>query len=606
MARLACSFLGTFQVTLGEKPVTDFVSDKARALLAYLAVERNRPHRRETLAGLLWPDRPQSVALNSLRQALFNLRRAIGDQDASPPILFITRHTVQFNPNSDHWLDVTAFIERVVVSKSHPHHRLETCGLCIQHLHLAAYMYRGNFLEGLNPAGSLAFEEWALLRREWLHGQGLDVLQSLADYYEQRGDYEQARDFARRQIELDPWREEAHQQLMRVLALSGERSAALAQYETCRLILGEELGTEPAQETIVLYRRIWAGEMSVSSLPPAHTLPIQLTPFIGREKELAQIAERLNQPGCRLLTLIGPGGIGKTRLAIQVAADKLDHFADGVYFVPLASFISAESLASAMADAVRFSFLNGENPEAQLVDYLREKEMFLVLDGFEHLLQGADLVLRILRNAPRVTILLTSQQRLGFQAECLFEIKGLAYAESEQVREDDNYSAVELFVERARRARADFALTAENTPGVMRICRLVEGMPLGIELAAARVGELSCEQIAREIERSLDFLATDLRDVPERHRSLRAVFEHSWNLLAEKEKNVLSQLAVFRGDFQSEAAELVVAASPSAIAGLVEKSFLSPTPAGCYHMHAVLRKYAAEKLVAVPEVQIST
>lgn len=276
MARLTCSFLGTFQVILGEKPVTDFVSDKTRALLAYLVVEADRPHRRETLAGLLWPDRPQPVALNSLRQALFNLRRAIGDRDASLPVLLITRQTVQFNPNSDHWLDVTAFIERVAVSKSHPHHRLETCEVCIQHLHLAAYMYRGNFLEGLNLAGSLAFEEWALLRREWLHGQGLDVLQSLADYYEQRGDYEQARDFARRQIELDPWREEAHQQLMRVLALSGQRSAALAQYETCCRVLAQELGVEPTQETTALYKRIRVGEISASSPLPT-SLHNQLT-----------------------------------------------------------------------------------------------------------------------------------------------------------------------------------------------------------------------------------------------------------------------------------------------------------------------------------------
>jgi DNA-binding SARP family transcriptional activator len=260
MARLVCSFLGTFQVTLGERPVTAFVSDKVRALLAYLAVEANRPHRRESLAGLLWPDHPQTAAFNSLRQALFNLRQVIADQDAFPPILFITRQTIQFNRNSYHWLDVSAFTHGIAASQQHPHPRLEACEICLPHLQQAAGLYRGSFLEGFSLKDSLAFEEWALLRREWLHGQALDALQRLANYHEGCGDYEPARQYALRQIELDPWREEAHQQLMRVLALNGQRSAAMAQYETCRRILTRELGVEPTQETMALYERIRAGE----------------------------------------------------------------------------------------------------------------------------------------------------------------------------------------------------------------------------------------------------------------------------------------------------------------------------------------------------------
>ena len=259
MPRLACSFLGTFQVTLEETPVTAFVSDKARALLAYLAVEADRPHRRETLAGLLWPDHPQTAALNSLRQALFNLRQVMGDQEASPPMLFITRQTIQFNPKGDHWLDVAAFTQHLAANRQHAHLRHELCELCLRHLQQAAELYRGNFLEGLTPKDSLAFDEWALLRREWLHGQALDVFQRLADYHEGCGHHEQARQYALRQIELDPWREEAHQQLMRALALNGLRSAAMAQYETCRRILADELGVEPTPETTALYERIRAG-----------------------------------------------------------------------------------------------------------------------------------------------------------------------------------------------------------------------------------------------------------------------------------------------------------------------------------------------------------
>jgi DNA-binding SARP family transcriptional activator len=237
MARLSLRFLGTFQVTLEATPITSFVSDKARALLAYLAVDADRPHRRESLTSLFWPERPRSAAHNSLRQALFSVRRAIGDQDTSPPFLLVTRHTIQFNPTSDFWLDVTAFTERLAASKAHTHPQLET---------------------GLTLGDSLAFEEWALLKREWLHSQVLDALRYVTDYHEQQGNYQQARDCARQQIQLDPWREEAHQQLMRLLELCGQRQAALAQYETCRRILAQELGIEPSQGTTDLYHRIRA------------------------------------------------------------------------------------------------------------------------------------------------------------------------------------------------------------------------------------------------------------------------------------------------------------------------------------------------------------
>ena len=205
MAHLTLFFLGTFQVTLGGKPVTAFVSDKARALLAYLAVEADRPHRRETLAGLLWPDCPQTAALNSLRQALFNLRQVISGQNASSPVLFITRQTIQFNPHGDHWLDVAAFTQRLAANRHHAHPLRELCELCLRHLQQAAELYRGNFLEGLTLKDSLAFDEWALLKREWLHNQALDVFQRLADYHEGCGHHEQARQYALRQIELDPF-----------------------------------------------------------------------------------------------------------------------------------------------------------------------------------------------------------------------------------------------------------------------------------------------------------------------------------------------------------------------------------------------------------------
>lgn len=260
MARLTLSFLGTFQIELEEEPVTSFVSDKARALLAYLATGADRPHRRESVASLFWPDRPQATAFNSLRQALFSIRRAIGDQETSPPFLLISRQSLQFNMASDHWLDVAAFTEYILASKTHTHQQLATCAHCIQCLEQAIALYRGDFLAGLTLKDSSDFEEWSLLKRELLHDQAFQALQYLADYYEQQGDYQQSRHHTRRQIELDPWQEEAHQQMMRLLALSGQRGAAMAQYENCRRVLAEGLGIEPTRETTELYERIRAGQ----------------------------------------------------------------------------------------------------------------------------------------------------------------------------------------------------------------------------------------------------------------------------------------------------------------------------------------------------------
>ena len=238
MAHLSLSLLGPFQVTLDGQPVTGFKSNKVRALLAYLAVEADRPHRREVLAGLLWPDWPDRDALNNLRYALSNLRRVIGDRTAEPPFLLITRDTLQFNVASDYWLDVTAFTEMVEVDKTHPS--------AIDQLQQAVALYRGSFLEGFSVGDSPAFEEWALFTRERLGRQMSSALHRLSATYEQQGEYEKAQACAWRQVELEPWDEAAHQQLMRTLALSGQRSAALAQYETCRRLLAEELGVEPA------------------------------------------------------------------------------------------------------------------------------------------------------------------------------------------------------------------------------------------------------------------------------------------------------------------------------------------------------------------------
>jgi predicted ATPase/transcriptional regulator with XRE-family HTH domain/Tfp pilus assembly protein PilF len=348
--------------------------------------------------------------------------------------------------------------------------------------------------------------------------------------------------------------------------------------------------------------------LPVSSAPPAPRgpapLPVPPTPFVGRQGELSTLAALLADPACRLLTLTGPGGIGKTRLALEAAARHTAEYADGVAFVPLAAVVSAELLAPAIADAVAFTFYGPTDFTGQLLGYLRDRSLLLVLDNMEHLIDVGDALWALLadigQQAPGVKLLVTSRERLNLQGEWVVELVGLPAPPNERDVGFEESSAVALFLQTARRSHSGFTLAAEDRACVARICRLVEGLPLAIELAAAWVRVLPCGEIAAEIERTLDFLAASARDVPARHRSLRAVVDHSWNLLTDEERAVFRMLSVFEGGFRREAAEWVAGATLPLLTALADKSLLRRSQAGRYDMHELVRQYAAAHLEASP------
>ena len=336
---------------------------------------------------------------------------------------------------------------------------------------------------------------------------------------------------------------------------------------------------------------------------PIHNLPSPTTPFIGRELELLQIAEYLADPECRLLTILGAGGMGKTRLSIEAARAQTTRFANGVVFVPLVPAGDTDQpvagalnpLVSALVDSLKIEFQGREPPEIQVVNYLRRQEMLIVFDDFDLLLSTAVFLSDILGQAQGLKILTTSRERLNLEEERLFVLEGLPFAYEEGTAPSEELGAVQLFTQRAQQVKADFDWSAQET-AVLRICQLVEGMPLGLELAAAWVLQLSCQEIADEIEASLDLLKTEMRNIPDRHRSIRAVFNNSWQLLTTEEKDVLGKLSVFRSGFDRHAVWAVAGASLPTLARLVGKSMLTVKENGRYAMHELLRQFAGEKL----------
>lgn len=334
--------------------------------------------------------------------------------------------------------------------------------------------------------------------------------------------------------------------------------------------------------------------------PIPRNLPGMLTPFIGREPELAAVGQLLGDPHCRLLTLTGSGGVGKTRLAIEVARRHNEIFPDGTWFVPLAPLSSSEFLISTIADVLNFRFQDFEAPREQLLGYLHGINALLILDNVEHLLDGVMLFKEILELAPRIRLLTTSRERLNLQGEWVFEIQGLPVPPSDEVEKFEEYSSVALFIQSAQHVQAGFELRNDERPWMAQICQMLEGLPLGIELAAGWVRMLSCEEIAREIERDLDFLSGSVRDIPERHRSLRATLDHSWNLLTAEEKLVFSRLSVFRGGFHREAAEDVCGSNLTILSSLKNKSLLRFTDRKRYDLHELIHQYAALRLAENP------
>ncbi len=509
----------------------------------YLAFER-REHPREVLAELLWSDFAQDRAMANLRSALMSLQSQLADY------LVVSRQTVMLNPECPCWLDAVE-LERAFKATDGGLTRAQ-----VRTLENALELYRGEFLAGFAIREAYNFEGWMVLQAERLRGKVIEGLQRLIHEARDHGAFAAGVDHARRLLILDPLSEETHRDLMTLLARSGQRTAALAQYEACVRLLREELDIAPEAETTRLFAQIQAQQFTSAptTLDPIVRIPIPSTPFVERS-ELKQVS------------------------LISVQSEN---------FLPLE-----------IASAMHFSFQGILNPREELIGYLANRETLLILDNFEHLVNGAGLLADILARAPSVKILVTSREWLNLQQEWVVPIDGMAYP-LEDTNNAMEYSAVQLFVACARRVRPRFSFDDERK-AVIQICQLVEGMPLSIELAATWLRIIPASEIVQQI--NVDFLTTNIRNVPERHRSARAVFDYSWKLLSSEEAVVLRRLAVFKGPFDRTAAAKVAGTSIAILASLVEKSLIRLVDERYYDIHELMRQYAFDELAYAGEVR---
>jgi predicted ATPase/Tfp pilus assembly protein PilF len=571
--------------TLGKVALehTEFTRPKPLLLLAYLALE-GRQERRH-VAELFWPG--AADRMKSLTVALTRLRKgAPGSIDADDHHVWAT-------------VDADAQEFLALLDRGDPSQALD--------------LYRGPFLAGFYlKHWSTELEEWIYDTREHLAARARRAMLELAERPAARERFHEASRLAEAAFRLPGAAALEPDEIVRLhtLLVAGDSPLASGVRREASGF-GIDLATSPADARERL-RRLFGAPGTTAP----HNLPKRSTALVGRDLELTDVATLLARPDCPLLTLVGPAGVGKTRLAVQAAHDQhaLGAFPGGVYFVALEPLSSARSLASAVASALAIELAGPEEPMRRIIDHIGEREMLLVLDNAEHILARSDgtaaagedvasVITDLVAACPDLTLLVTSRARLDLEEERTFPVAGLPYPQRDQVPLDEarRFDAVELFVRRAKRARADFDLGEENVADVLRLCRIVEGLPLALELAAVWVRIMPVDEIVTALEDGLDILATPTRNVPERHRSMRAAFDQSWRLLPPKEQQVLRRLAVFRGGFRREAAREVAGATIPVLAALVDTSLLRVDATGRYDSHPFVHEYALERLAHHPE-----
>jgi predicted ATPase/DNA-binding SARP family transcriptional activator/DNA-binding CsgD family transcriptional regulator len=606
--------LDGFRISVGSRVIGEdtWRLRKAKAMVKLLALSAGHRLHRERVLDLLWPSLGRQAAANNLRQAMHVARRIFDpDPEVGTRYLDSQGELLALCPRVPLWVDVGAFEEAAKAARRSGEPAAYRSALDL---------YPGELL----PADR--YEEWAEIRRQELKGEILSLLVELATLYERRGEYVPAIDTLKRALAEEPVSEEAHAGLMRLYSLSGRQGEALKQYERLREVLSETLGTEPDASTRRLREEIAAGEIPGSTaLRPEvgspkettsdgkHNLTPPRTSFVGRERELVEVKRELAMTS--LLTLTGAGGTGKTRLALELARELAPAYRDGAWLVELAGLSEPGLVSNEVAGSLGVRDQPGHPLLDALVDALRSKEMLLILDNCEHLIEAcAGLSQVLLDSCPGLRILATSREPLVTEDATSRVVPPLSVPESQQTTVEDlaRYASARLFVDRARQRNPTFTLIPDNTQDVAEICRKLDGIPLAIELTAARMDVLALEQITERLDRALGILTGGSQPMEPRHRTLRATLHWSYELLSESERRLFATLAVFAGGFSLEAAEAVGESIEQtdvleSFLALVDKSLVVAVPMGGgavrYRMLEPIRQYGLELLEESGEVE---
>ena len=587
---LQLSFLGNFTVYLHGQVVERFPTARVKAMLAYLALEGEKPIQREVLSELLWPERTSSVSRGNLRKCLYRLRNCFKKEPWLEGLIQTGRHTLHFSQDLAQ-VDVQDFLV-------HLHESPDDIGA----LQKAVKLYQGPFMKGFFLDGSLPFEDWLHWKREHLEQEVLIALQKLTEHYETTKEYERAVYYAQKRLNIRPEQEKGNRELMRLLALNGEKEKAIAQFKRYEHTLFQELQITPDTETQQLYELICRDRLAPNA-PKTQSIPRELvrfqvarkgfpnapSSFVGRKQELEAVGNQLSNKHCRLVSILGPGGIGKTRLAIETG--QLDFgtlFEDGIFFASLSGITDENGLLTVLNNVLGIKALQ-TSPKKKLLSFLASRKILLILDNFEQLKDsGTSFLIDLLSQSTHVKCVVSSREALNIQAEWRLLIEGLPC-------EGKDESAVQLFLQTVRKLSSIHTLTPEDREEIVSICKLLQGLPLAIEIAASWYRMMDLTTIRDEINQGLDFLEAPFVDLPPRHRSVRAVFEHSWKRLTPEEQQVLIQLSIFQGGFDWTAALQVTQANKHKLIALLDKSLLHQTHLHRFHIHELLRQFVSEK-----------
>ena len=599
---LKVRLLARFEITSDGKPVA-ITSRPAQSLFAFLILSAGTSHRREKLAGMLWPDSLEETARDNLRHALWRIRKSL---PVSPTTEYLLADdlSLAFNASAEYWLDV-AELEKLSEAAS------------TDELIAALSLYHGELLPGF-------YDEWAVLQREQINSVFEKKMTRLMSLLEDEKRWLDILDWAESWIKLGQKPEPAYRALMSAHAAKGDRSRVAMIYERCVKSL-KELGMEPSEQTKELYENLKSGKETSRAEPGSKTtvakevfssIPVPLTSFIGRENELKEIARLLSTS--RLLTLTGPGGVGKTRLAIQTAHDSIKKFREGVFWVSFVGLSDGNLILQEIAQSFNIREVSNVLLIESLKSYLKSKDILLVIDNCEHLIRACALyVEQLLAACPKLKILATSIEALGLFNETIWQVPSLPLPETQgslSLKQLQGFASIKLFDERASIAKMGFALDERNASSIARICQRLDGIPLAIELAAARIKMLTVEEIAERLDDRFSLLTSGSRTAILRHQTLRATIDWSYDLLTEPERILLRRLAVFAGGFTLEAAEAICSQGIKRsdildlLGRLVDKSLVIveadlETSATRYRLLETLRQYALEKLTRTEEAQ---